>query len=39
MSIKENSIITKKDLRKNWLTWLSICCPVSYTHLTLPTKA
>lgn len=26
MSIKENSIITKKDLRKNWLTWLSICC-------------
>lgn len=25
-TIKEDSIITKKDLRKNMLTWLSICC-------------
>ena len=24
--LKEDSIITKKDLRKNMLTWLSICC-------------
>lgn len=25
-TIKEDSIITKKDLRKKMLTWLSICC-------------